>query len=326
MRVKTILIYMLKFALAGGLIYYMINSDQMNLSAVYEAKSNYPLLVLAFLMILSASFINFYRWSLLLKGQDIHLCAKDIISLCFIGLFFTTVLPGAVGGDLVKSVYITKKTPNKKAAAVTTILLDRIIGAAALIMIAAVGLLLHYRTFMQQPALRTLGITILLVLIGIVLFTLLMLSRRVNRNKKWRALLGSLPLSNIIIKIYDAFHAYRNKHKYLTLALIVSFGTHAFNILAFYTITRALGFDSLNIYTYLFIVPIGMITTAIPISPAGIGVGQAAFMKLFEWTLGIRTTVGADAITITQGLSIIIFMIGGIFYLTYKKDVSLKAH
>ncbi|MFH1222766.1 MAG: lysylphosphatidylglycerol synthase transmembrane domain-containing protein [Pseudomonadota bacterium] len=321
MKIKTVLIYSLKFAIAGGLIYYMISSGQLNIAAVYEAKNNYLLITLAFVMIFASALINFYRWDLLLKGQDIHLKAKDVISLCFIGLFFTTMLPGAVGGDIVKSVYITRKTHGRKTAAVTTILLDRLIGAVALIVIATVGLLLHYKVFSQQPALRTLGITIVLVLVGIVAFTLLMLSRRVNRNRKWQALLKNLPLSTIIIKVYEAFHAYRNKHKYLTWALLVSFVTHGLNILAFYTITRALNFDSLNIYAYLFIVPVGLITTAIPLAPAGIGIGQAAFLKLFEWTLGIKTTVGADAITIMQGLSIIIFMIGGIFYLTYKKDI-----
>ena len=93
------------------------------------------------------------------------------------------------------------------------------------------------------------------------------------------------------------------------------------NIVAFYIITKALGFSGLGLNAYLFIIPIGMITTAIPITPAGIGIGQAAYLKLFEWSLGYPTTIGADAITIWQAMALVIFMAGGYFYVTYRRTL-----
>jgi len=75
----------------------------------------------------------------------------------------------------------------------------------------------------------------------------------------------------------------------------------------------------LNIHSYFFIVPLGMITMSIPITPAGIGVGQAAFLKLFEWSLGTKTTIGADAVTIWQVLAIAISLVGSYFYVSYAK-------
>jgi glycosyltransferase 2 family protein len=280
--------------------------------------------VLAFFILIVGVLITFYRWQLLLKGQNIFLSTKDVISLGFIGLFFTSILPGAVGGDLVKSVYIAKKVKSNKTSSVLTVLLDRVIGVTALVMICTLGLLLNFETVLKHAELRTLSLIIVAILVALMLMTYIGLSRKIRKNKLFNSLINKLPFSGMFNKVYDAFHAYRDKHKYLTYALLLSFFNHALNITAFYLITKALGFSELGIYTYFFIVPMGLITTAIPITPAGIGVGQAAFLKLFEWTMNVKTTIGADAITIWQALSIIIFMFGGIFYLTYKKDLSKK--
>lgn len=322
MKLKSFFMYLLKISAAVAIVWYMVYSGRLNLNAIYEAKNNYQLVILAFFILLLGVLVTFYRWKLLLKGQNIILSDKEVVSLGFIGLFFTSVLPGAVGGDIIKSVYIAKKVKTNKASSVLTVLLDRIIGVTALVIICTFGLLMNLRTVLKQPALSSLGAIIVAILLALILLTFIGLSRRVHRNKIFNDFIGKMPFSETFNKIYQAFHAYRSAHKYLTYALLLSFLNHAMNIIAFYIITKALGFGGLGMYAYIFIVPIGMITTAIPITPAGIGIGQAAFLKLFEWSLGHPTTIGADAITIWQAVSIVIFMIGGYFYITYRRTLT----
>jgi glycosyltransferase 2 family protein len=319
MKLKNILIYILKLVLALGIIAYLIKTEKIDFRSIYNARENYKLIVLAFFFILGAIIINFYRWALLLKGQEIIISAKNIISLSFIGLFFTTILPGAVGGDLIKSVYVAKKSPSKRTASVLTVLLDRIIGVTVLIIIGCIGVFINFEMFKNNAALRTLGSMMILILLGMFFVTILGLSRRVHKSKRVKKLISIIPFSSIIFKIHDAFHAYRKNLRYLVYAFFISFITHILNITAFYCAVRALGFDTLDIKTLFFIVPIGLITTAIPLAPAGLGIGQAAFLKLFEWSLGYPSTIGADAITIVQVLSITIFSAGAYFYLAYKK-------
>ena len=314
--------YLLKISAAVAIIWYMIHSGRLNVKAIYGAKDRFDLIVLSFLIMLVAIFVTFYRWKLLLKGQNIMLSNKEIISLGFIGIFFTSVLPGAVGGDIIKSVYIAKKVKGQKVSSVLTVLLDRIIGLAALIMICSVGLLINIKTVLQNTALKSLGVIILLSLVVIIVMTFFGLSRRVRKNTFFNNLISRLPLSGFINKVYDSFHAYRDNHRYLTYSLLLSFVNHALNITIFYLIALALGFDQLGIYAYFFIVPLGLITMAIPLTPAGIGVGQAAFLKLFEWALGVKTTIGADTITIWQVIFILISMFGAVFYISYRKEES----
>lgn len=319
MNLKKFLIYLLKISAAVSIIWYMIHSRRLNVKAIYGAKAHLDLIALSFLIMLIAIFVTFYRWKLLLKGQKIILSNKEVISLGFIGIFFTSVLPGAVGGDIIKSVYIAKKTKGRSVSSVLTVLLDRIIGLAALIIICAMGLLINLKTVLNNTELMSLGIIIFISLLATIIMTFFGLSRRVRKNIIFNKLINKLPLSAFINKVYDSFHAYRDNHKYLTYSLLLSFVNHALNITIFYLIALALGFDQLGIFSYFFIVPLGLITMAIPITPAGIGVGQAAFLKLFEWAMGIKTTIGADAITIWQLIFILISLFGAVFYISYKK-------
>jgi len=179
---KKFFIYLLKISAAVAIIWYMIHSGRLNVKAIYGAKDRLDLIVLSFLIMLVAILVTFYRWKLLLKGQNIMLSNKEIISLGFIGIFFTSVMPGAVGGDIIKSVYIAKKVKGRTVSSVLTVLLDRIIGLAALIMICSVGLLINLKTVLHNTELTSLGTIIFISMLATIIMTFFGLSRRVRSN------------------------------------------------------------------------------------------------------------------------------------------------
>ena len=53
---------------------------------------------------------------------------------------------------------------------------------------------------------------------------------------------------------------------------------------------------------------------AIPISPAGIGVGQAVFLTLFTWYNGVESSMGPTLITINQVCLALWGVVGAWFY------------
>jgi uncharacterized membrane protein YbhN (UPF0104 family) len=60
--------------------------------------------------------------------------------------------------------------------------------------------------------------------------------------------------------------------------------------------------------------------TAIPISPAGIGVGQAVFHFLYGEILGTSSTLGATAISVVQILNLLMGLIGAFFFVVGRRD------
>jgi hypothetical protein len=63
----------------------------------------------------------------------------------------------------------------------------------------------------------------------------------------------------------------------------------------------------------------------LPIAPAGIGVGQVAFLFLFKFYLGKETPLGPTAATAMQVFSFAWGLVGAIFYLQRKKP-QIAAH
>jgi uncharacterized membrane protein YbhN (UPF0104 family) len=72
---------------------------------------------------------------------------------------------------------------------------------------------------------------------------------------------------------------------------------------------------------YFFVVPLGFIATAVPISPAGVGVGQMAFLFLFNTYLGYKTSLGPTAITILQVLQFVFGLVGAWFFIRRKESM-----
>jgi len=59
--------------------------------------------------------------------------------------------------------------------------------------------------------------------------------------------------------------------------------------------------------SYFILVPLGLMVTAVPISPAGLGVGQVAFLALFQMA---GTTQGANLFTLYMASSALINLSG----------------
>ena len=73
------------------------------------------------------------RWWFLMQVQGIHLPFHVVTALTFIGQFFNSFLLGAVGGDIIKAVYLQKYAPNQKTRATLSIIMDRALGLFILV-------------------------------------------------------------------------------------------------------------------------------------------------------------------------------------------------
>jgi uncharacterized membrane protein YbhN (UPF0104 family) len=104
-------------------------------SLAWRASRQWPLIVAAWGMLAVPFLVTAIRWRNLMRPQGIEMPLKKCVELTFVGQFWSIVLPGITGGDLVKIVYTARLTGSKSKAFIT-ILLDRVIGLVALMVIA----------------------------------------------------------------------------------------------------------------------------------------------------------------------------------------------
>ncbi len=59
----------------------------------------------------------------------------NTLRLTFLGLFFNLVLPGITGGDLPKALMVVREHPERRAHALASVVIDRLLGLWVLLVL-----------------------------------------------------------------------------------------------------------------------------------------------------------------------------------------------
>ena len=220
------------------------------------------------------------RWWMLLRIQRIRIPAWEAVRLTFLGQFFNTVAPGVIGGDFVKAYYVAKHTP-KKAAVLLSIFVDRVMGLAELVLLAAamVGVVL-VGGLAAFDDIRDAVVVAGVVTAGLVFILVFLLNRRFRKALHLQKLYRRLPIAHHIEQAGTAADLYRKRYRVLIEALLITFGAHAFFVGAIAMIGASLQL-AIPWHEYLLYVPLIYIIAAVPITPGGVGLMEAAFVKFF---------------------------------------------
>src|SRR3990167_5078781 len=120
--------------------------------------------------------------------------------------------------------------------------------------------------------------------------------------------------------LFQAFWSYRKCLGVVGQAGFLTLLNFLANVIVYYSAVRALGEFSLPISYFFFLLPLGMFVMVLPIAPAGLGIGQGVFLKLFEWSYGKPVTVGADMVTIVQMMTVCWALVGlGVYIFGIEK-------
>src|SRR6266478_8697340 len=170
---KKILATLFQLSVTIALLYWVYH-DPAKRAQMAEALRNAHFSWVAFgiLAYVVVEIAAAFRWHVLLKVQGIHLSFLRLSGLFLIGMFYNQFLPGGTGGDIIKSYYLLKETPDKKAGALLAVVFDRFIGLVALVVITATLIGLRYDFLSQKPETRNLLWLLLIILGSSVLFFL----------------------------------------------------------------------------------------------------------------------------------------------------------
>lgn len=316
-HLKQALILTLKTGLAVGLIVWFVRSGALDLDLILELMT--PGRVAAVLALVGLQIlINNYRWQLLIETQGLKVTTAKTFPLSLIGMFFNYAMPGGVGGDVVKGYYLIQDHSHFRSGAIVSIFMDRMIGFFIMILTAAIALVWKWETVVASDALTSLATGVILLAIGFITFFALALSRRVKTFKAVQFVFDRFPMGKKIERLYLRLHSFRGHTPTLWKAFVLSFIAQFGTIMAVALMGHWMGVNELALGDYMFLVPLGTVATAIPISPAGIGVGQAAFYFLFNSALGFKSPLGPVAITALQISQFMWGLVGAFFYLRRK--------
>ena len=335
---RKALFNLLKIAFAVGLLWFVISKAGLDQVKDRLAAIHVGTWLLGLTTIFVGTCISIVRWHMLMRSVGLDSQAWPAFRIGWIGVFFNNVVPGLTGGDLVKAIYITREHPRQRTDAVISVIVDRIVGIVALALIAAAVIPFDFARY------RSVALGIYGFLGAAAIGTALVLSRRIKA--RLRGLLerfgrGGGDGTGLLSKMDRAISMYRDRLGMLTLALFMSFAVHMLLITGIWFFADALSHGNpaaaplngetieqrqvemeaigdVGLATHCSLIPIIMIISSLPIAPAGIGVGEAAFVY-FYGTVGVAQPE-ATALSLTYRFTtIVISLFGGVLLLFDRK-------
>lgn len=101
------------------------------------------------------------RWHLLLRAQGLEINHGWTQAVSWIGGFYNSLLLGGVGGDAARAVYALRAFPERKAAAMASLAMDRVMGLLVLFALCVgllIGLLPTHRHSIELQSLGLLAV------------------------------------------------------------------------------------------------------------------------------------------------------------------------
>lgn len=320
---KKILQTSFKILLAGGIIYWLVKEDKLNFAALKSLCTPLYLTVALGLTVLCFVLVT-ERWRQLLKTQNVDLPFFSLFKLSMIGLFFNFAMPGGVGGDVVKGFYFYKQTGHARSIAISSVFVDRLLGLYTMVVMAVLVMIYDLKHILSIPVLESLFYLFSVIFLGFTLALYLFFTRQPKVQILVFKLLSVLPMKEKFQKLYQSTQLYGKSLRTLSLVFAISLLAQTLSIVFFIIAGEASGLgEGVPWSTYFLVAPLGFMATAVPISPAGVGVGQAAFFFLFNTYLGYSSEIGPTVITAFQMFQFLFGFSGVFFYLRMKDKIQL---
>ncbi|HLI20114.1 MAG TPA: lysylphosphatidylglycerol synthase transmembrane domain-containing protein [Stellaceae bacterium] len=258
------------FALLGLLYYWRI----IDLAALRVLFARPEILALALAGALANIPLEALRWHVLLRAQGLELRLLRTTRILASSVFFANFLPGAAGGDLIRGVYIYKAAQGHRTSGLLSILIDRLLGLVAFVLLGLGAMLTRPGTVASAYELAILGLSLGFIA---ALVASLFAGHRIALGLQ-RLLSGrSARLARIIEDTGAALRQYARDPRSMGLALLLSAVIVGFAVGPIVLIAEAMPFAGPSALDYGIAGLYALIANSLPVTPGGLGIGEGAF-------------------------------------------------
>jgi glycosyltransferase 2 family protein len=322
------LVVVAKISLATALLAYLLVQvqKQAGFERLMNEPKNWPLLALGLACTMVAISLAFVRWHLLLTALGLNFRLIESMRLGALGFALNFVSLGSIGGDLFKAIFAAKDSPGRRTEAISTVVLDRLLGMMMMLALAsAASFLVDWAAAPTgiRVLVQTIRFTAVAMLVGV---TLVLLVPALS-GPGIRGLLNRVPVAGpIASRLIGIVSDYRDEKRYVLGACAISIFSNTFFILSFYFVAQGLPVQAPSLAEHFVIVPTANLAGAIPATPSGLGTVELAVDKLYQ---AVPTDVKIPAgdgtlVALGQRATMILFAAAClVFYVARRGDFRL---
>ena len=301
---------LVRLGVSAALLYLVLRS--IDLPAFWErVKSMNPAwILLALAAYAFTQSIAVWRWNRLLRAQHIEVERRRLTESIWVSMFFNNFLPSNIGGDVVR-IADTAPAAGSKTLAMTVILVDRVLGLTALVIIAASGALVATLLGVHIPGARWLWLASGLGAVAAI--SVIAMPQLVGHalmpvralNKPW--------LTERAQRLEDAVIRFRNAPAAVAGAFAGAMVVQI-TLVAFYLLTAEGLSVPLPIFLGAVLIPVSLVVQMAPVSINGFGVREAVFAFFFR-RFGLPTDAAVALSLVSTGMVMGLSLVGGFFFL-----------
>jgi len=340
---KQTLFNLLKYFLAFGLLAFVIWSNwdpaertlpsgekfkPVGLSQVWQKHFvegqpiHFHFLALAAGLFLFGLLVTLVRWYFLVR--DLPFSLYNAMRLGLVGFFFNNLLPGSVGGDVVKAAAIAREQ-NRRTVAVATVIMDRILALWGLVWFVTflgaafwgLGLLEGASATQAKLIVTIAGISLAVSVVAWLLLGLL----PQEWAQRFAGRLEGLPrVGGPAAEFWRAVWMYRCRQASVAGALVLTWIAQVGFVTAYWSGSQVLwdaapGNPIPTLAQNFLIVPICLVIQAVPGFPGGAGIGELGCGALYA----VFNCPEANGVLASLMIRLISWIVGVFGYLVYLR-------
>lgn len=273
--------------------------------------ANPALLLVAFVVFYLGFPLRGYRWALLVRATGYPLKTKDSTEIIFLSWFVNCLVPAKLG-DIYRAYLLRLNAGVSLSRTLGTIVIERILDLFAIVVLGLGAGFISFRGQLPTDVQIVFGIGVaVMAFLAIALLSLRSFGRR---------FLLALPIPERYIDIYDKFEegvfsaVSRGQIPILLVLTGLIWSTEGFRL---YFVVAALGFPGvhLGISGAFFVALTGSLLTAVPFTPAGLGIVEAGIVGVLTLVYNVPPSEALTIVVIDRAISVLsVVILGGIAY------------
>ncbi|MDP6418742.1 MAG: lysylphosphatidylglycerol synthase transmembrane domain-containing protein [Candidatus Krumholzibacteria bacterium] len=308
---KNILLLIGKLAVSATLVFLLLQRISLGDAMAVLGEAKLLPFFAAFLLFGASVFGGAWQWGFFLRTLGISISWKKVIEVYWVGLFFNNILPGNVGGDLVKVLDLKKEQQDPITSAAAT-LADRLTGLSALAFLA----LLASWLLRTEPGLETIGNAVFRSsLLYLFLAFLFLLNPVASGMRRLGILTGILSEGGKRWRIFELFEVLRCRKRVLFRLFLLSLLVQGMRVGVHFLVCYALIGSATPSFGQFFIaIPPLAFALVLPVTIGGLGLRESLAIPLFR-PLGLIGEVPVALQFLAYLLMLLVSSIGGFVFL-----------
>ncbi len=259
--------------------------------------------------------IRGWRWAILIRGTGYPLKVKDSTEMILISWLVNCVVPAKLG-DVYRGYLLRINTGVALTKTFGTVFIERVFDLIAIVVLGLAAGFWSFRSGMSKEVQ-------IIFAVGLVVVMVLVVGLFVVRNFG-RRILTRLPVPQRVVAMYDLFEeglfsVDRRSLAPIAFATVLIWTTEALRL---YFVITAMGFQdvTVGISGAFFVALIASLLTAVPFTPAGVGLVEGGMVFILHSVYDVPQTQALAISLVDRSISVLsVILVGSIAYVFSSK-------